>query len=137
MIHRSFKLVLALSVFAGTCCGCNRGPATGDISGQATLDGKPIVVGSILLAPLDGKTPSAGAAIQNGQYELKHVVVNKYQVAISAPKVYEPGHIPPGIDTSGGIVPPETVPAKYNSESTLTLDVQEGANQHDFNLDSK
>jgi hypothetical protein len=101
------------------------------------LDGKPIAAGTILVAPIDGKTPSGGAAIQNGQYELKHLVVNKYRVAISSPKIPEPGHIPPGMDTSGGIVPPEGIPAKYNSESELTLDVQEGANQHDFNLDSK
>ncbi|HZZ28246.1 MAG TPA: hypothetical protein VFE46_09625 [Pirellulales bacterium] len=137
MIHRSFPFACALLVTASACCGCNRGPATGDVNGQVTLDGKPVVIGSVIVTAIDGKTPSAGAGIQNGQYELKHVVVNKYQVAISAPKVFEPGHIPPGVDTSGGIVPPETVPAKYNLESVLTLDVQEGSNQHDFKLESK
>jgi hypothetical protein len=135
-------LTIAWNACFGAACivslaGCNRGPAYGDVSGQVTLDGKAVEAGSIRFSPIDGLTASAGAPIAGGSYKAEHVPVNKFRVEISAPKKIDMAHLPPGTDTTGGVVPPELIPDKYNSNSELTIEVKEGGNSKDFPLVSK
>lgn len=109
--------------------GCSQGPKFGDVSGQVTLDGKPVNAGIIRFFPIDGNTGTGSSEISKGQYLAKHVPVNKFRVDISASNV-------PAVPVEG-VVYPEIIPSRYNAQSELTLDVAEGTNQKDFSLVSK
>jgi hypothetical protein len=117
--------------------GCSQGPPTGDVSGMVTLDGKPVKDGAISFTPTDGQTAGAGSRIVDGKYSAQHVPVNKFRVEITAPK-YIPGADKGDPTTADvNVMPPSLIPARYNTQSKLTLQVNEGANQHDFPLESK
>src|SRR5688500_13010891 len=51
--------------------GCGADSDRGAVSGTVTLDGKPVENGSISFVPIEGtQSPSAGAVIGNGTYEI-------------------------------------------------------------------
>jgi hypothetical protein len=131
MLKIPFLRVWLLASLAATLSGCSHGPPYGDVSGKVALDGQPIVSGVLRLIPIDGNTGGGGGAITNGQYVAAHVPVNTFRVEISAAKP-----LPTGVDPTK-VMGQELLPPKYNVESKLTLEVKEGPNQHDFELDSK
>jgi hypothetical protein len=135
-VNYSNGLVVVAIVLCLPIAGCNQGPPYGDITGQVTLDDQPVETGSIRLIPIDGNTASGGAAIEHGHYTATHVPVNKFRVEINAGK--GPA-MPPGADPLKyqGVMGVEIIPAQYNTQSKLTLDVKEGSNQHDFTLAGK
>gem|GEM_PF-1030549 len=130
---------LLLLLLAG---GCNSGPRLERIWGTVTFDGKPLDSGTIELAPVnDTGGPSTGAPIAAGSFEIaakKGVRAGGvYKVVITATK--SSGKTVPNIFQPGG--PPldigeQFIPARYNTESTLTITVSADAakNEHHFEL---
>jgi hypothetical protein len=108
----------------------------GKVSGTVTVDGKPLENGSILFVPVDGKTPTTGGSIKEGHYSVR-VPIGKMKVSISAPKVVGRKKIYPTPDSPEMPVTKEALPSRYNEETSLTLDVQPGKIQKDFELQSK
>ena len=139
-----YKLVPAVCVLI--ISGCSGGDAekieTAVFSGKVTLDGQPLEKGVIQFSPgndasgkpLRGKMTEA--TINAGQYQLasdQGAVVGENIVMISATKVV-------GKEMADGeeIEKVEQyLPAIYNSETTLSVNVTPEDQEHNFELKSK
>jgi hypothetical protein len=108
--------------------GCSRSdlPSLGAVSGTVTLDGKPLKQASVTFRPAKNRA-SRGRTDGEGHYEL----------------LYSPGNRGAKIGNHTIIIsvrteldPAERIPAKYNSQTTLTHEVKEGKNVIDFDLKS-
>jgi len=114
--------------------GCGSGSGVAPVSGTVTLDGTPLVDALVSFYPEEGRL-STGKTDSSGHYELVYTndqmgaKVGKHTVKITTAVVEGEG---------GGKPPKEKVPAKYNTESQLTVDVTSGSNSNtNFDLQSK
>jgi len=133
----------SLFVVLCLCSGC--GSNATHISGNVTYDGKSIEEGTIEFIPIEGTTgPSTGADIKLGHYECSQDTAlargGRYQVRISA--LAKTGKTTPNIVMPGGpplAISQNYIPAKYNSNSTLTVTLSNDSaeNTFDFQLQSK
>ena len=124
----------------GMCLGCGGNLAT--VQGNVTFDGQPVEQGSIVFEPADGVGQVAGGTIQNGKYLLASeggVVPGKMIVRISAVKatgrkVKAGPPAPPGtmVDEVS-----QFIPAIYNENSTLAIEVAPGKVTQHFELRSQ
>lgn len=129
-------LTLLLVAFAG--CG-ESGPTRGDVQGAVTVGGEPIEEGAIVFTPVEGVE---GAPMQykitDGSYvsSEKGVPIGKNSVYISGVKATgkQSFNFVTG-EMSDDFM--EIVPAKYNEKTTLEVEVKEGENTFDFELDGK
>ncbi len=116
------------------------------VSGTVLMDGQPLPKGVILFAP-EGKSGEASASatgtIENGEFSIPRTqgpVPGKYKVLISHTDQTE-GHVKielkkPGKKSAAG--PKETIPAKYNAQTTLSHEVKKGGDSGlKFELQSK
>jgi hypothetical protein len=98
------------------------------VSGTVTLDGTPLPQGMIQFNPAEGtKGAPASGEITEGKFSIEKTqgpVPGKYKVMISsrAPAKLKEGEQPGGTPK----LQPETVPAQYNSKSTLEKEVPAG-----------
>jgi hypothetical protein len=118
--------------------GCGGGGVS--VKGEVTFDGKPVDEGSISFESADGKGPSMGGRIEAGRYEVSaqggagRKVVRIRGVLKTGRKVEAGPPVPKGvlIDEIKG-----PIPAAYNEQSTMTVDLAAGkVNEHDFPLKS-
>ncbi len=135
----------------GLCCfygiamtlGCNK-TRTQEVSGLVTLNGSPLAEGQIEFTPIQPtKGPTAGAAIQNGQFVVPAVanglvIGGVYKVSISA-------MVGSGKFIRNPVAPDgksealkESIPARYNESSELQINISANTeeNKHDFQLTS-
>lgn len=132
-----------LALLIATGCGQREESIpTAAASGRVTLNGAPLPEGTItffpdkdqLGNPLRGQM--AQARITQGEYKILNppgVVIGKNRVAISATKVV-------GKEKRDGIdveKREESLPAKYNAETTLSLDIKSQEEIGNFELTSK
>lgn len=112
--------------------GCGDGPETGEVVGTVKVDGQtPPAGSSITFIPADGKTPNSGALIVEGRYSAR-VPVGMSKVEIRVPRPMKAsGKAAAG---PGGDRVEESLPAKYNDETELTLEVKKGKNEKDWDL---
>ncbi|NUQ63314.1 MAG: carboxypeptidase regulatory-like domain-containing protein [Pirellulales bacterium] len=129
-------LILLVVLLAATMSGC--GPAgvdrdLGQVTGTITLDGKPLSGASVQFLPKGEGATATGRTDAAGKYELwytgdvKGAALGSHTVRIETPPNPEPG----------AMEPPPQLPAKYNTESTLTADVKSGENTFNFELTSQ
>jgi hypothetical protein len=65
--------------------GCSGSAGTGaSMSGKVTLDGKPIVAGTIQVMPNSGQGQPVGGSITNGAYSLKDAPLGKVTILLQA-----------------------------------------------------
>ena len=128
---RSFRCVALLGIC--TLLGCG-GPQFGQVSGQVTLDGKPL--GDIAVRFEDeGGSAAIARTDKSGRYELRYTVdqigapIGKHKVTIFTPAPISEG--------TGERAKAEIVPVKYNSKSTLTQEIKSGKQTCNFELTSK
>lgn len=122
-------------VLAG--CGAASGPQRASLSGTITLDGTALERGVISLVPIAGtKGPTAGVEIVAGKYTIAQStgpVPGHYRVEITANrktgKIRDEGGMVGKVE-----VTEQYIPAKYNTASTLELDIVAGSNSRDFKL---
>jgi hypothetical protein len=139
--------VVAGAALALPGCG-HAGSDRCDVTGTVTLAGQPVDGGNIEFAPLAASQGSAsGAMIQAGRYTIPSktgLSPGKYRVRIywaDKPTLVDADEsdAPPGaIKKNPARIPQvkELIPAKYNVESQLTIDVrQDGGNTFDFALE--
>jgi hypothetical protein len=115
--------------------GCQE-PTTGDVRGVVTVDGAPAKSGSIAFFPVDGKSSTSGAEIIEGQYAAD-VPFGVHKVEIRVSKVVGEQKL---YDTADSPIKPilaESLPARYNDETELTLEVKPGETRQDFELTTK
>jgi hypothetical protein len=107
------------------------------VSGTVTLDGQPLEKGMIQLIPAGGRGQTqAGAPIERGSYSIPQregPVPGRYTVVITAAEGSSTA--PAGAPGKEVPIPKELIPAKYNTKSTLALEVKKGEkNRGDFEL---
>lgn len=141
-----FRLTMAAVVAAVACMagGCSWRPADqpplGRVRGVVTMDGRPLSGVDVVFCPEKGR-PSVATTDAAGRYDLTYVNVTKgakvgrHKVSIS------PTDLAGGDAPSARRVPQPTarvtIPAKYNSRSTLSAEVKAGSNTIDFPLESR
>lgn len=131
----SQALISRFVVLFGLCTlfGCG-GPEFGKVSGQVTLDGKPLHDIAVRFED-EGGSAAIARTDKSGHYEMRYTVdqigapVGKHKVTIFTPAPLSEG--------TGERALPEIVPAKYNSKSTLTQEVKSGGQICNFELTSK
>jgi hypothetical protein len=115
--------VLLVMILAGCA---ETGPELAPVTGRITLDGEPLEKADILFQPDGSKPPSSGRADAAGRYQLAYkrglmggsVGPNTVRITISPDVVANPPNIP----------------ARYNTESELTREVESGQNEFNFDL---
>lgn len=124
-------LILSLLILPG--CGGDGGPEMGTVTGTVTLDGEPLPNVQVLFNPGTAR-PSEAITDESGRYELHYThesdgaVVGTHQVFISSRHELD--------DEGNPVSQDEAVPAKYNTESTLSEEVTSGHNEINFDLES-
>ena len=124
-------LITTSSLAALVGCG-DSGPARGAIQGKITVGGQPLAKGRILFTPIaPNQGPAASARIESGQYKLAATdgpVAGPNRVEVEADL-----NLGFAIDDEaafakrgGRPLPPNPIPPAFNSQSTLTADVQAG-----------
>ena len=132
-----------ICVVLATCLGCgNKGPRRAAVTGQVTLDGRPIDEGVIQFLPVEGTVgPETGGVIENGRYDIpqdRGVVVGKCRVELRASKktgrkIQDPTGRPGTLtDEYKEVFPPSS-----NTNSTLVREIKDDLNTLDFNIRTK
>jgi hypothetical protein len=119
---------LGLSIGFAGCGGSADDLPRQAVSGTVTLDGKPLELGVIQFRPASAQEPlPAGAEIKDGMFSIPRVegpTPGNYRVFINSSG---PKKALTAAETSGEKLPgiqPDLIPAKYNSNSTLTAKVE-------------
>ena len=117
--------------------GCSSTPSDqpdlGTVSGTVTLDGQPLSGANVVFKPETGR-PSAGLTDEAGHYEL--IYVGETRGAMIGPHSISITTAQPASSEEESNLVEETIPAQYNTESTLTEEVKAGENVFDFQLTS-
>ena len=128
--RRSLVAVLVIAI-----AGCTQGDGKTSVTGTVVVDGKPALLGSISFMPVDGRGPSAGAAIVDGHYTSR-VIAGDTRVAIRVPKVIGQKKRYDTPDSPMIDVVEEALPARYNDATDLRVEVKPGVSEHNFDLSS-
>jgi hypothetical protein len=124
--------VCCIALLAVAGCGSSDRPELGRVHGRVTMDGAPLVKAGIRFQPKAKGRESVASTDSNGEYELtypgmsavKGAGVGENTVRITTQRTNDPRT--------------ETVPAKYNTQTTLRFDVQAGDNKEaNFDLTSQ
>ncbi len=127
MMNRGCAAFILLVMFLNTA-GCGPDVRLGQVSGQVTLDGKPLSEARVIFRPSHGRMSQAITG-EGGQFELYYTIdragalLGNHRVTISTSEPISPSE-----------VTPELVPEEYNVKSTLTAVVKGGENTLDFDL---
>ncbi len=136
LFTRDLLMLVLLVGMAGCGGGVGDRPSLGRVSGQVTLDNSPVEGAELQFRPVDGGRPSSGVTDAQGRYTLifsenvNGAVIGQHTVSISTGGYKQQ---PDGSTTES----PEQIPARYNTETSLTREVQSGANEINFELESQ
>lgn len=127
-------LVLALAAFT-VGCGSSGGVARTGVSGEVTLDGKPVPFGSVQFIPVGAASgPMASAQVTDGRFELSAAdgpVIGQLRVEIRTDfGRMHPGEGPEQLAKRYHGLPPETIPPRYHRDSELKVTTAAGTKNH-------
>ena len=131
--HSGLTQIATLLVLA-LLCGCSKGPAVAPVSGFVTQNGEPLGGATVEFQP-DTGAPSYAYTDENGRYEIQYqkdqmgALLGHHWVSVTT--VGE--RTDPKTDTTYNV--PETIPAEYNEETTLELQVKKGKNTFDIAIE--
>ena len=130
-----FGACLLSAALAG--CGSD-GPEIAGVEGTVTMDGKPLPNAAVVFVP-EGGRPAGARTDENGHYVLNFsagrqgAIPGKSRIRIST--LSDPYEAEDGTSVPGS---PETIPARYNAQTTLQYEVKAGeTNVANFDLDSE
>jgi hypothetical protein len=107
------------------------------VSGVVRIDGHLLDKGAIRFMPAeDNRSLGAAAEIINGEYALSEgdgLTVGKYQVCVSGLGLEESYRA----NLRGGTKPEDPIPARFNDESPIVVEVTEDGNLLGFDFDLK
>jgi hypothetical protein len=113
------------------CVGCSSGTVTYSTSGTVTLDGVPVSKGHITFYPADKSGDASSGKIEDGKYSLKTSAgAKRVEIIANRP-------VPAKTDALGMPLVEQYIPEKYNTKSTITIEVSAQHTNHDFPLTSK
>jgi hypothetical protein len=126
-MRRATGLAVAATVLA--LAGCGAGDGKRAVTGTVTWKGQPLATGMIRFLPQDRTVSTETVAvITQGSYAVpkdKGLLPGVYSVSVSSPDPKSgqgPPDAPPG--ERGGYPASERIPAKYNTQTTLTFEVK-------------
>ena len=129
-------LLLMFIVGCAALSGCqgSNAPPRFDVFGTAQYDGQLISDGDIVFLPEDGKGRPDGGKIVDGKFRFS-VTAGKKRAEIRASRE-NPNKLVDSMTEPGKKVPAreDYIPARYNTNSELTLEVVSGENAIDFEL---
>jgi len=136
----SAGFVIAICLLAG--CGGEAGPKIFPVTGQVTLDGKPLVKAMVQFRPVDGRSSYAETDAE-GRFTLSYsarqpgALPGSHQVLITTASETETPASEQQ-ETPQTVFTPEKLPKRYNAESKLTATVEpKKDNVIDFHLTTK
>jgi hypothetical protein len=125
MTIRQILPCATLALLLAAASGCGHPEAK--VTGRVTLDGEPVQDGTILFTPKDGKGQAASGEIKGGQFTATKVTPGVNKVQINGKK--SKGKIKPYKDSDTEIEEfEELIPAEYNLNSTLEVEIKAGDN---------
>jgi hypothetical protein len=130
ILRRDFRMVVLAAVLA---CGCGQSSPLVPVTGSVTLDGEPLPRAQVLFRPRNGR-PSFAITDDNGKYALRYTAESMGAL---------PGEHVVSVTTAANddgddnAAAKESLPARYNSKSTLSVTVDATHRTHDFDLQSK
>jgi len=129
---------LALATCLVVVCGCgakDSRPKLATVRGKVTLKGQPVALAKVMFLPVEGGQSSEGETGPSGEYEL-YFRENEPGAQIGKHKITISTFVPTELDDLGKKVGGrgETIPAQYNTNSTLEKEVVAGENVIDFDL---
>lgn len=128
---RAYLTLGALLVVSLAGCGSS-GPATYEVSGSVSFDGEPVAKGEILFRAADGAQATAAGKIADGKYTLRTTPGRK-RVEIIATRTITAET--PAASGEPAVRAQMFIPAQYNTQSTLSVEVKvENASGVDFAL---
>ena len=140
MMKKQYTVLALILLPVVVGCGKDEVPRN-NVTGEVKLDGKPLERGSILFVPSDGtKGVVAGGSIDAGKYQLNSAtgpVTGTNRVEIRAIKktgrMVQKPMVPRGEmmeETAEAVLP------RFNSNSTLKVQIQAGDNTCNFDVTS-
>lgn len=137
-MHMVRYLRQTIFMAASACAlGCGaQDPNRGEVTGIVTVNGQPVATGAVAFSPVDGQSSTSGGKIVDGKYTVK-ASTGTSRVAIRVPKIIGEKKLYNTADSPVRPVMKESLPPEYNDRTTLMLDVQPGANEHNFELQTK
>lgn len=115
--------------------GCGDEVELGDAQGVVTMDGKPLPEATVRFIPIGGGRSALGRTDENGHYEMLYSATATG--ALVGPVRVEITSAEETTDAAGNSrMKPETIPARYNTQSELKADVGSGNNEFNFDLTS-
>jgi hypothetical protein len=127
----SLCILLCSVLLAGCAKKSNRSTVTGNVM----LDGQPLKTGIIRFVPADGQTSTADGRIDDGKFSV-NVPPGDKRVSISSQKVIGKRKAQDMPESPMIDIVEEILPAKYNVQSDLTLKVDAGSQEKNFDLKS-
>lgn len=130
-LHLVALATLVLALAGSTGCGGD-GLSRGPITGQVTLGGQPLASGRILFMPMaPNKGPTVSAPIIGGQYTLSRkegpiAGQNRVEVEANLDLGFAIDDEAAFAQRGGRPLPPNPVPADFNRNSKLTVEVKPG-----------
>lgn len=125
-------LSISIGVFFFAGCGAGDGKPRVALEGRVTLNGKELPTGLVSLIPTDSAGETAVAIIENGKYVIEREAgptPGKYKVLVESKqptgrKVRDTDNPKAKVDEIT-----ESVPAQYNAQSTLEIEITPGSGQ--------
>jgi hypothetical protein len=112
--------------------GCAPASDFVEVTGNVTWNGAPMPSGMVVLHPVDSQVAAVGGQIRDGKFSVRGKP-GKARVLIEAVRATD--QVDPATGTKLGEM---YVPARYNSQSTLEVDVSsDGSNHFEFPLKDK
>jgi hypothetical protein len=140
-MSRVAKLSLIAGVAIVAAVGCGQvGPARAPIQGKVTVGGKPLAAGRILFTPIaPTQGPAASARITAGEFKLEHadgpvVGQNRVEVEADLNLGFEIDDEAAYAKRGGRRLPNNPIPPAFNTQSTLTAEVEAGDNTFDVSI---
>jgi hypothetical protein len=137
-LPRAFFCLGLCALLAGCSGPKYKGDKRYPLSGEVTLDGQPVDLGSISVIPEGSKGGASGGVINEGKYDVpeeKGPTAGTYRVQINWLKRTGRQLRDP---ESGEMYDErrEALPEKFHTKSELTVEVPAPDNRHDFTLKS-
>jgi hypothetical protein len=127
-----------LLVLAGLLLLALAWPSEPTAAGTVRLNGEPLPMGRIRFLPRAGAGPDAGAAIEEGKYQIaKGLQVGEYRVEIEGIRKSSTKKVRNPYSLGEQLVPDQVqvVAPEYNQNSKLTRVIKTGANALDFDVE--
>lgn len=130
----------------GWSAGCG-GDSLGrqPVTGLVNVDGKPVAKGNVSFQPMTkgatgGTAIGGGAAIADGKFSIARkdgLPAGKYRVAINAPVPGTESAAPSGLPGESPPPPQELIPPEWNLNSEHFVEVTNGKNDFNFDVQTK